>query len=155
MLSAMGDADNPVATHESKMKHHSYEKMFYSVNLYVAGWAHLKAGNNERALQRLKESNEAKWVGRGIAHPLIAIAHPRRGNAEDAVSSFEQSQALLDRLLDESVEQSKGSPSIPWIDWVEFLINHREASIIVKGFTPVIDRRFRQMQSFAESTIVE
>ncbi len=77
------------------------------------------------------------------------------GNAEDAVRSFEKSQALLDRLLDESVQQSKGSPSIPWIDWVEFLINHREASIVVKGHTPAVDPRFRQVQSFAEATIAD
>ncbi|QEG38141.1 serine/threonine protein kinase [Roseimaritima ulvae] len=155
MLSAIGDADNPEATHEPKTKHRSYAKMFYGVNLYVAGWAHLKAGNNERALQRLKESNGANWFGRGIAHPLIAIAHHRLGNAEDAVRSFEQSQGLLDRILDESVAQSKGSPSIPWIDWVEFLINHREASIVVKGHTPAIDPRIRQMQSFAEATVAD
>ncbi len=155
MLSVMDDEDRPEAAHEPKKKHHRYAKMFYGVNLYVAGWAHLKAGNNVRALQRLEESNEADWFGRGIAHPLIAIAHHRMGNAEDAVRSFQQSQALLDRLLDESVEQSKGSPSIPWIDWVEFLINHREASIVVKGFTPAIDPRLRQVQSFAEATIAD
>jgi tetratricopeptide (TPR) repeat protein len=155
MLSAMGDDGNPESILEPKTKHHRYARMFYGVNLYVAGWAHLKAGNNERAIQRLEESNEAEWFGRGIADPLIAIAHHKMGNAEDAVRSFEQSQAFFDRLLDESVEQSKGSPSIPWIDWVEFLINHREASIVVKGHTPAIDRRFRKMQSFAEATIAD
>ncbi|MGB7324319.1 MAG: serine/threonine-protein kinase [Rubripirellula sp.] len=155
MLAAMSDVDHPEATHELKTKHHSYAKMFYGVNLYVAGWAHLTAGNNERALVRLKESSGANWFGRGIAHPLIAIAHHRMGNAEEAVRSFEQSQGFLDRILDESVAQSKGSPSIPWIDWVEFLINHREASIVVKGFTPAVDPRFRQMQNFSEATIAD
>jgi serine/threonine protein kinase len=153
MLSVMDETENTAATRDPAKKYHRYAKMFYGVNLYVAGWAHLKAGNNERAIQRLEESNEANWFGRGIAHPLIAIAHHRMGNAEDAVRSFERSQLLLDRLLDESVEQSKSSPSIPWIDWVEFLINHREASIVVKGYTPAIDSRIRRMQSFAEAAI--
>jgi hypothetical protein len=84
---------------------------------------------------------------------VIAIAHHRMGNAEDSVHAFEQSQTLLDRLLEESVEQSQGSPTIPWVDWIEFLTNHRQASIVVKGHTPAVDPRFRQMRSFAEAMI--
>ena len=137
-------------------KHHRYARMFYGVNLYVAGWAHLNTGNNKRGvLQRLEESNEANWLGRGIAGPLIAVTHHRMGHGDDALRSFEQSQMLLDRLLTECIEQSKGAPPIPWIDWIEFLLNHREASIVVKGQTPAIDPRFQQMQSFAEATIAD
>jgi len=110
-------------------KQHKYLDMLYGANLYVAGWAHLRAGDAEKALQRLEESNGANWFGRGIAYPLLAIAHHKLGRAEDALRSFEQSQAFLDRLLDESVSRSQGAPSIPWIDWIEFSLNHREASI--------------------------
>jgi tetratricopeptide (TPR) repeat protein len=129
--------------------------MLYGANLYVAGWAHLRAGNHEKAIQRLEESNEATWFGRGIAHPLLAIAHHGMGNAEDALRSFEQSQAFLDRALDDSVRRSTGSPSIPFVDWIEFLLNHREASIIVKGHTPVTDPRLQQMERYAEAAIVD
>jgi tetratricopeptide (TPR) repeat protein len=136
-------------------KGHKYLDMLYGANLYVAGWAHLRAGDYERALQRLEESNGANWFGRGIAYPLIAIAQHKMGHAEEALRSFEQSQAFLDRLLDDSVNRSSGSPSIPWIDWIEFLLNHREASIVVKGHTPAIDPRLRQMEGFAEAAIVD
>ncbi len=128
--------------------------MLYGANLYVAGWAHLRAGDYDRAIGRLAESNEAQWLGRGIAHPLLAIAYHKMGSADDALRSFEQSQVLLDRMLDDGVSRSKGCPSIPWIDWIEFLLNHREASIIIKGHTPVIDPRLRQMETFAEAAIV-
>jgi hypothetical protein len=94
-------------------------------------------------------------MGRGIAHPLIAIAYHKLGRAEDALRSFEESQAFLDRLLDDGLGRSSGAPSIPWIDWIEFLLNHREASILVKGHTPAMDSRLRQMESFAESAIVD
>ncbi|MEW4489500.1 serine/threonine-protein kinase [Thalassoglobus sp. JC818] len=134
---------------------HKYAKMYYGMNLYVAGWAHLKAGHHVQALQRLEASNDATWFGRGIAHPLIAIAHHRMGNADDALRSFEQSQALLDQLLDESVRNESGSPSIPWVDWIEFLLNHREASIVVKGHTPAIDPRLKQLDRFAEELIAD
>ena len=155
MLSIMGDAESMEQTHEFAKKRFSYAKMFYGVNLYVAGWAHLKAGHNEQALQRLEESNKANWFGRGIADPLIAIAHHELGNADEAVRAFERSQKLIDRILDESVERLNGAPSIPWVDWIELLINHREASIVVKGHTPAIDPRFRQMQSFADASVTD
>ncbi len=155
MLAASHGEDNSGSelSRSSVKLQHKFRDMYYGANLYVAGWAHLRAGDHVRALQRLEESNHANWFGRGIAHPLIAIAHHRAGNAEEALRSFEQSQALLDRLLDESVGRSAGSPSIPWIDWIEFLLNHREASIVVKGHTPATDARLTQLSSFAEAAI--
>lgn len=137
----------------NKKLEHKYASMYYSANLYVAGWAHLRAGNLEKAIQRLEQSNDAEWFGKGIAYPLIAIAHHRAGRADDAVKAFEQSQALLDRLLNESVSRQSGTPMIPWIDWIEFLLNHREASIVVKGHTPADDPRFSQMQLAADMAI--
>jgi tetratricopeptide (TPR) repeat protein len=152
MLVAMEDKTNAT---ESPEKKHRYAAMFYGVNLYVAGWAHLRAGNNEQALRRLEESNQVTWFGRGIAQPLIAIAHHRLGRADDALRSFQKSGELLDRVLTESVEKSTGSPSIPWVDWIEFLLHHREASIVVKDHTPAIDQRIPQIEGFAEVAIGE
>ena len=87
-------------------KQHKYHDMFYGANLYIAGWAHLRAGQNEKALERLQESNDASWFGRGIAYPLIAIAHHRLGNGDEALRSFEQSLAFQSRQLDECVSQA-------------------------------------------------
>jgi hypothetical protein len=145
------DIENKSVSHQKFQ--HKYASMYYSANLYVAGWAHLRAGNLEKAIQRLEQSNDAEWFGKGIAHPLIAIAHHRAGRADDAVRAFDQSQALLDRLLNESVSRQSGTPMIPWIDWIEFLVNHREASIVVKGHTPADDPRFSQMQLAADTAI--
>jgi serine/threonine protein kinase len=134
---------------------HKYAQMYYGANLYIAGWAHLRAGNLEKAIGRLEESNKEEnlWFGRGIGYPLLAIAYHELGRTEDAVRAFEQSQALLERWLDESVRQSKGSPSIPWVDWIEFLLNHRQASMVVKGHTPAIDPQLRQLNRFADAAI--
>lgn len=146
------EARSAEGTHE---KPHKFEDMLYGANLYVAGWAHLKAGHNERAVERLQESNDANWFGRGIAYPLISVAHHRLGNGDEALRAFEQSQAFLDRQLDECVSQSKGAPSIPWVDWIEFLMHHREASVVVKGHTPATDGRVQQIEGFAEAAIAE
>jgi serine/threonine protein kinase/tetratricopeptide (TPR) repeat protein len=136
-------------------KKHDYAHMYYGANLYVAGWAHLRAGHLERAILRLEQSGmeENPWFGRGIGFPLLAIAYHEQGRTEDAVRAFEQSQALLDKWLNESISQSQGSPPIPWVDWIEFLLNHRQASITVKGYTPAVDPRLRKMEDFARSAV--
>jgi serine/threonine protein kinase len=148
-------ASQPGPQNGIEKRHFKYAELFYGANLYVAGWAQLRAGDDAKALQRLEESNGAKWLGRGIAHPLIAIAYHRSGHTELAIHSFEQSEALYDRLIDECVSQSKGSPSIPWIDWIEFLVNHREASIVVKGHAPMADPRLRQVEMFADAAVAK
>jgi serine/threonine protein kinase len=132
-----------------------YVHMYYGANLYIAGWAHLRAGHLERAIQRLEQSNksENQWFGRGIGYPLLAIAYHEQGRTDDALRAFEESQRLLERWLDESVQQSKGAPSLPWVDWIEFLLNHRQASILVKGHTPAVDAQLRQLTRFADAAI--
>jgi hypothetical protein len=141
--------------HAATAKRNKYAGMYYGANLYISGWAHLRAGNLEKAIQRLEESNrtDVPWFGRGIGYPLLAIAYHESGRSEDAVVAFDQSRNLLDRWLDESVQQSRGLPSIPWVDWIEFLINHRQASIAVKGHTPAVDPRLRQMEEFAQAAV--
>jgi serine/threonine protein kinase len=149
----LSDFEDKQPSNSSKKLQHKYAAMLYGANLYVAGWAHLRSGDTEKAIQRLEQSNNADWFGRGIAWPLIAIAHHRTGRAEESLEAFAQSQALLDRWLGECVSRQSGSPSIPWIDWIEFLVNHRQASIVVKGHTPVDDPRLGQMELFAEAAI--
>jgi serine/threonine protein kinase/tetratricopeptide (TPR) repeat protein len=142
--------------HTPGAKKHQYAQMYYATNLYIAGWAHLRGGNLGKAVQRLEESNReenVRFFGRGIGYPLLALAYHELGRTEEAVRAFEQSQALLERWLDESVRRSKGSPSIPWVDWIEFLINHRQASMVVKGHTPTVDPRLRQMEEFARAAV--
>ena len=63
-------------------RQNKYLDMLYGANLYVAGWCTLRAGDYERAIQRLEESNGANWFGRGIAYPLLAIAYHKTGRAK-------------------------------------------------------------------------
>lgn len=133
---------------------HKYVSMYYGANLYVSGWAHLRAGNTEKAIERLQQSNDAEWFGRGIALPLIAIAQHRAGRVDEALRAFDDSQRLLNRLLDESVSRQSGAPAIPWVDWIEFLLHHRAACIVVKGHSPAADPRLQQMELAADAAIL-
>jgi tetratricopeptide (TPR) repeat protein len=141
--------------HIAPARQNKYAGMYYGANLYISGWAHLRAGNLETAIERLEQSNstEIPWFGRGIGYPLLAIAYHESGRGEDAVTAFEQSQALFDRWVDESVQKAKALPPLPWVDWIEFLINHRQASMVVKGHTPAVDPRLRQMEEFARVAV--
>jgi hypothetical protein len=168
MLSAMLEAEGPSGPKYKKDQHapatlaeleadrkQRYAYMYYGVNLYVGGWAHLREGHLEKAVQRLEQSNQEdnKWFGRGIGYPLLAVAYHELGRTEEAARAFEQSEILLERMLDECVMQSKGAPDMPWVDWIEFLINHRQASIAIKGHTPAIDAQLRQLSRFADAAI--
>ena len=148
----LSNAESNKPSSSDKLQY-KYASMYYGANLYVSGWAHLRAGNTEKAIERLQQSNAAEWFGRGIALPLIAISHHRAGRADEALRAFHESQRLLNRLLDESVNRQSGAPAIPWVDWIEFLLNHREASIVVKGHTPATDPRLQQMELSADAAI--
>jgi hypothetical protein len=39
------------------------------------------------------------------------------------------------------------------VDWIEFLLNHRQASVAVKGHTQAIDPQLRQLARFADAAI--
>ena len=83
----------------------------------------------------------------------MAIAYHQLGNGEEALRHFEQSQQFLNRQLEECVSQSKGAPTMPWVDWIEFQLHHRGASIVVKGHTPAADPRIQIIEAFAEAAI--
>jgi tetratricopeptide (TPR) repeat protein len=51
-------------------KKHKYAGMYYGANLYIAGWAHLRAGNHQKAIERLEESNST----RNVFHPRPGCA---------------------------------------------------------------------------------
>ncbi len=59
---------------------------FLGPRLYVAGWAHYRAGDYERAIERLEESNtlDHHWPGGGLSYPLIAMSQFRMGQLDDA-----------------------------------------------------------------------
>ncbi|RIK82281.1 MAG: serine/threonine protein kinase [Planctomycetota bacterium] len=149
------DPAGTVLPHTLSARKRKGAMMFYGPNLYIAGWAHLRAGQLEKAVQRLAQSNRAEnpWFGQGIGYPLLAVAYHELGRSDDALRAFDQSQQLLDRWLAECERQSKGAPAVPWVDWIELLINHRQASLVIKGHTPAIDSQLRQLAEFADGAI--
>lgn len=130
-------------------------RMPLGAKFYIAGWAHLRAGEYDRAISRLNQSDhdDPNWPGRGISDPLLAMAYFESGQSAKAISALERSTASLDRWLDDSIQMRKGTPPMPWFDWIEFLIHHREATQLITGDDSVADPRFAQQKSLAEAAI--
>ena len=121
--------------------------------MYVAGWAHLKAGDFSKAIERLENAFDQRWPGNGIEFPLLAIAYYRSSRIEDAKTAFAKSQQLADRWLEQSLSRRQGGAPIPWFDWLEFLVNHQEAKAVVNGTDLPDDPRLKKAESLAETSI--
>lgn len=121
---------------------------------FVAGWAQYRASNWQHAIERLEAAKEdERWSGRDIVMPLIAMAHKKLGQDEDAAASLAESQAFIDQHLNRTLDESLTKPEIPWFDWVDLLINHREAHILITGRTPMDDPRIRELEKLAHAAI--
>ncbi|QDT05722.1 Serine/threonine-protein kinase PknB [Rubripirellula lacrimiformis] len=130
-------------------------RMPFGAKLYIAGWAHLKAGQFQQAVNRLEQGYEEdlNWGGHGIEFPLLAMAYHQMGESEKAIAALDQSKDQLDRWIEESLAKLQGTPPMPWFDWVEFLINHNEASLMVSGQIPDPDPRFAELKRLATEAI--
>ncbi|SMP59128.1 hypothetical protein SAMN06265222_106171 [Neorhodopirellula lusitana] len=130
-------------------------RMPFGAKLYLAGWAHLHAGNLPKAVERLEQAYEQdqNWGGHGIEFPLLAIAYHRMGDSEKALASLNRSSEQLDSWLRASLARHQGTPPIPWFDWVEFLLIHQEATELITGQQPPSDPRFAEQRELAQAAI--
>ncbi|MEM7561020.1 MAG: serine/threonine protein kinase, partial [Planctomycetota bacterium] len=117
------------------------------IRLYVSGWACLAAGKYDEAIVRLERagSDEYRWASRGIRLPLLAMAYHKAGRGEDALREFEAATAFRENWLQGSVSLGEAKPNIRWSDWLEFLINYEAASVVIKGYVPTEDPRFKEL----------
>jgi hypothetical protein len=124
--------------------------------LYVAGWAHYRAGQFEQAITRLTESNADHWPGRGIGQPVLAMAYHRAGCGDEAREALAAAEKMIDEWTNEISQSPVGTmPPIPWFDWIECLVLFREAKILITGFAPPDDPRLRAIEEQALATIRE
>ena len=118
------------------------------VMLYLAGWAHLRAGDAERAIERLEQAGQDRnWEWSKIVRPLLATAYADAGRTDRAAEAYEESKAAMDGYLDEAFGRSQGTPSMPWFDWAEFLLHHRDASRRFGAETAETDVRLARLRS--------
>ncbi|MFH5804364.1 protein kinase [Alienimonas sp. DA493] len=117
------------------------------VKLYIAGWAHLRAGNLDRAIERLEQAGANRgWRGHGLVAPLLALAHSARGRGEQTRAAFAASERVMEDYLAEAADRADGMPSVPWFDWAEFLLFHRAAAARVGADLTELDERLEALR---------
>jgi tetratricopeptide (TPR) repeat protein len=119
--------------------------------LYALGTAHYRAGDFQRAVEACRESLavNSEWEARPLNFPILAMAHHRLGNAQEARTAMSQANMAFEQWIRRILETTgnwsitKGateeSPIDP-IDWLAFLIHFREAQSVF-GIDPADEPR--------------
>jgi serine/threonine protein kinase/tetratricopeptide (TPR) repeat protein len=106
---------------------------------YVLGLALYRAGQDERAVQQLRESLEMNpnWPARGINYPVLAMAYYRLGRTVEARQALDDAAQAIDRWAQDRYQSGSGRWvvhqgatgfwPVPWWDWVEGHLYYREA----------------------------
>ena len=115
-----------------------------SVMEYVAAWANVRTENFERALDFLDLASESRGPSGDMVHALRAIASHRLGRNDEAMAALERADIAMDTTIREMTDTSDRQR--PWIDFVEMVLLHREATKIVTGKDSSLDSRIDAAQ---------
>ncbi|GAA4456954.1 serine/threonine-protein kinase [Novipirellula rosea] len=117
------------------------------VCLYVTGVTHLRANHFELAIERFREAgDDPNWPGADIVHAPLAIALHRSGQADEARDALQKADDTLDRWFRDLKDQPTRSSPIPWFDFVEAIVLHRQATILLTGYAPADNPDLRELR---------
>ena len=86
-----------------------------------------------------------------MVHSLRAIALNRLANNDEAAESLRRADEALDRMLQGMLDSANDQR--PWIDFVEMVLLHREATLAVTGKEIGLDPRIKQTQQRMRTTL--
>ena len=115
-----------------------------SVMEYVAAWANLCAGDNRKSLDYSDSASQAWGPSIDMTHSLRAIALHRLGRIDEALEELKLADNALARMIRETVETIEDQR--PWIDFVEMVLLHREATLVVTDKVIGLDPRIEEAQ---------
>ncbi|QEF96397.1 Serine/threonine-protein kinase PknB [Stieleria maiorica] len=122
-----------------------------SVMQYVAAWASLRAGEEQKALEHLDAASNSRGPSGDMVHSLRAIALHRTGETEQATAEMRRADNALDKAISEAIESPDRRR--PWIDLLEMIILHREATREVLGTDAELDPRLVAAQKTARDLL--
>ncbi|MEX2137785.1 MAG: serine/threonine-protein kinase [Pirellulales bacterium] len=123
----------------------------------AAAVAHLRRGNFEKAAARSREAitmggnSEAGIYRRNYL--TLAMALHRLGRQSEAEDALARGEQAIDEWTRAMQEGSVGTMPINWWDWLECLVFHREAKILVTGSHPPDDPRLSAIRERALAAI--
>lgn len=122
--------------------------------MFAAGLALYRAKRFDEAMAMLESAvNERGWGARSIVYPAIAMCHHQLGQTTLARESLEKANEQRVAWTQTMYEASAVTMPTPWFDWVDFLLLHRESTLLLTGFVPSEDPRLGEIQSRAKSLL--
>ncbi len=125
------------------------ERKIQPFAFHVAGLAHYRAEQWERAIERFEESlKDPRWqVGGGHTSELgLALAHHRLGHARQARQWLDRAELWYDKAIRDALLSPRGSATLHnWAVWPSFVILRREARKLLLGTEVPDDPRLRQL----------
>jgi tetratricopeptide (TPR) repeat protein len=116
---------------------------------HVAGIAHYRAGQFEKAIGRLQESlkNPGWQSGPGHASELgIALAHHRLGHAQEARQWLDKAEQWYDKAVQDALASPYGRATLyHWPEWPSFVVLRREAHKVILGKELPDDPRLKKL----------
>jgi tetratricopeptide (TPR) repeat protein len=130
--------------------------------LYVSGMVYYRAGRYDDAIAKLRESlaTGENQPTRALSFPVLAMAHHRLGQANEARQALAEADAEIERWTRDVYEHrgdghwihhlGAGAPRpVAWWDWVEFRVLHREAKLLIEAIAPPPDPRMHVLRARA------
>ena len=151
-----GDASSHVMLAEKAI-----DSQFNSDFLFVLATAHYRAGQYDRAIQRLREFT-ASPLGKlpaAMSYPIQAMAHYRLDQAEESRAAFDSASRARQQWIEQLYSAGKehwpillgasGEWPIEPLDWLEFELHYRECCVLLGQPLPGDDARLRVLRGRA------
>ncbi len=125
------------------------------VGLYLSGLAHYRAGNYDQAIEQLQASmtDDPHWRHKSISYPALAMACFRAGKIDEAKDALNAANQALDEWTSSLLLAELGTTPIPWFDYVECILLHREATLLLTGTPPLLNARWIKFQERAQEAL--
>jgi WD40 repeat protein/serine/threonine protein kinase/Flp pilus assembly protein TadD len=108
---------------------------------FTLGLARYRAGKSRQAIAELQESLKISptWDARALNWAVLALAHHRLGDRKEAREWLEKTTQWIDQANRDSAGKGGAILRMPWWDWVELQLLHREARTRIEGKAPPPD----------------
>ncbi len=138
------------ATRLVQLREHLLERSQSSWDFHAAGLAHYRAGQFEKALERLVESlKNPGLLNEAVGHASelgIALAHHRLGHAKEARQWLDKAEEWYEKAIQDALASPTATANFcRWWDWPNFVVLRREAHKVILGKDFPDDPRLKQL----------
>ncbi len=122
---------------------------------YAAAAAHFRAGNIEKAKDRLERIASAQLPIpiNSVVLPDLAMVLSELNLKDDAESTLHQFEGVSNVWVDDLVTGGAERLSIPWFDFLECVILYREAHLRIRGTHASLEERLQQIEQRALNAV--